>query len=318
MQLVAGYHFFLPEQERTPDGSVVNHAPAAMGMRQLGWWPVLYTRTGNPAEVVAQAREAGAIGLKLYQDLDSSQVARLVAAAHAAGMPVWGHGWIQPASVLEQAQAGQDGVVHAAGFAGELLDRDTRDTLRTSSALLSVTADSATAEAAGRAAVLAAIDSLAARGTFLEPTLRVTQLAAARARNSRRRAQTLPSRYALAANAFGFEVTRLAVERGVRITAGTDHVAYGPAAEQVELADELQLLVDSVGLAPGRALLAATRDAALAIGAPARDLGTIERGKIADLVLFSASPLDDIRNVRRVEWVMQEGVMHEPDRLRGP
>jgi imidazolonepropionase-like amidohydrolase len=267
---------------------------------------------------VSQAREAGAIGLKLYQDLDSLQVARLVAAAHAAGMPVWGHGWIQPASVLEQAQAGQDGVVHAAGLAGELVDRDTRDTLRKSSDLLRVTADSATARAAGRASVLAAIDSLAARGTFLEPTLRVTQLAAARARSSRRRAQTLPSRYALAANTFGFEVTRLAVERGVRITAGTDHVAYGPEAEQVELADELQLLVDSVGLSPARALLAATRDAALAIGAPAKNLGTIEVGKLADLVLFSASPLEDIRNVRRVEWVMREGVVHEPERLRGP
>jgi imidazolonepropionase-like amidohydrolase len=62
--------------------------------------------------------------------------------------------------------------------------------------------------------------------------------------------------------------------------------------------------------------LAATRDAALAIGTPARDLGTIERGKFADLVLLSASPLEDISNVRRVEWVISGGILFEPAALR--
>lgn len=315
MQLVAGYTFFSPEVERSPNGAVT-HAPAALGMTQLGWSPILFVRAGRAAEIVRQAKQAGAIGLKLYQGLDASQVAALAAAAHDAGMSVWGHGWVQPASALEQARAGQDGVVHAAGLVGELVGRSTRDTLRSSSILLQVTADSATARAAGRASVLAALDSFVARGTFLEPTLRASQLSALRARSSPRRLETLPGRYAVAASEFGFEVTRLAAVRGVRITAGTDHVAFGPADERVHLAEELELLVDSAGLAPARALLAATRDAALAIGAPARDLGTIERGKFADLVLLSASPLEDIRNVRRVEWVMRGGILFEPEALR--
>lgn len=315
MQLVAGYSFFSPEVERSPNGAVT-HAPAAMGMAQLGWSPILFVRTSRAAEIVRQARQAGAIGLKLYQGLDASQVSALATAAHAAGMSVWGHGWVQPASALEQARAGQDGVVHAAGLVGELVERKTRDTLRSSSILLQVTADSATAETAGRTAVLAALDSFVARGTFLEPTLRASQLSALRARSSPRRLETLPGRYAVAASEFGFRVTRLAAERGVRITAGTDHVAFGPADERVHLAEELELLVDSAGLAPASALLAATRDAALAIGTPASDLGTIERGKFADLVLLTASPLEDIRNVRRVEWVMREGILFEPEALR--
>lgn len=316
MQLVAGVHFFSPELERAPDGSGLTHLPAALGMRQLGWSPILFIRSSRAADVVRQARQAGAIGLKLYQDLDRAQVAALTAAAHAAGMSVWGHAWVQPASVLEQAQAGQDGVVHAAGLVGELMDREARDSLRTSTALLQVTADSATGQAAGRRSVLVTLDSLAARGTFLEPTLRASQLSALRARSTARRLETLPGRYAVAASAFGFEVTRRAVERGVRITAGTDHVAYGPAAERAQLADELELLVDSAGLTPEGALLAATRDAALAIGNPARDLGTIERGKIADLVLLRASPLEDIRNVRQVEWIMLGGILYHPGSLR--
>jgi hypothetical protein len=273
-------------------------------------------RTSRAAEIVRQARQAGAIGLKLYQGLDASQVTALATAAHAAGMSVWGHGWVQPASALEQARAGQDGVVHAAGLVGELLQRKTRDTLRSSSILLQVTADSATARTAGRASVLAALDSFVARGTFLEPTLRASQLSALRARGSPRRLETLPGRYAVAASEFGFEVTRLAAARGVRITAGTDHVAFGPADERVQLAEELELLVDSAGLAPARALLAATRDAAIAIGTPARDLGTIEPGKFADLVLLTASPLENIRNVRQVEWVMLGGILLDPEALR--
>jgi imidazolonepropionase-like amidohydrolase len=264
--------------------------------------------------VVREAREAGAVGLKLYQDLDTAQIGRLVRAAHAAGMPVWGHAWVQPASVLEQSRAGQDGVVHAAGLVGELLSSSTRDGFRTSSSLLQITSDSATPEAASRPAVLAALDSLAARGTFLEPTLRIEEMSAIRARASIR--TTLPRRYALAASTFGLEVTRQAVKHGVRLTAGTDHVGYGPMSERAHLNEELALFVDSLGLSPATALLAATRDAAAALGIPGKDLGTIEPGKVADLALFSADPLLDIRNLERIEWVMLEGRRYRPEELR--
>src|SRR5690606_39446207 len=54
---------------------------------------------------------------------------RLTDAAHRAGMPVWGHAWVQPASVMDQVLSEQDGVVHAAGLAGELFTPAARDTL---------------------------------------------------------------------------------------------------------------------------------------------------------------------------------------------
>lgn len=50
---------------------------------------------------------------------------------------------------------------------------------------------------------------------------------------------------------------------------------------------------------------AATRNAALAMNKP--DLGTIEPGKIASLVLLSADPLADIRNVKAIQTVMLRG-----------
>jgi imidazolonepropionase-like amidohydrolase len=112
-------------------------------------------------------------------------------------------------------------------------------------------------------------------------------------------------------------VTREAVKRGVRITAGTDHVAYGPVRDRASLVSELRLLVDSVGLSPEQALLAATRNAAQAIGGDAaRSVGTIEAGRYADLVLLNKSPLEDIRNLDQVQWVMQAGRLWRPWQLR--
>lgn len=315
MQLVAGVRFFSPESELLEDGSFRSHAPASSGMRQLGWWPLLFPPQGNAQEIVAEAQKAGAIGLKLYQDLNPDQIARLVRAAHAVGLPVWGHAWVQPSNVLEQSQAGQDGVVHAAGLVGELFSHERRDSLRSSSTLLHATADSATPESATRPAVLATLDSLVSRGTFLEPTLRAEELGAIRARASRR-PPGISQRYALAASSFGMEVTRQAVKRGVKLTAGTDHVAFGPAAERAQLNDELELFVDSLGLKPWMALLAATRDAAVALGHVGDDLGTVAPGKKADLVLLSADPLADIGNLEKVEWVMKGGVIYQPEELR--
>src|SRR3954471_8263922 len=122
MQLVAGQRFFFNggmQGIRTSRG-VIFRQPPAMTMQALGWTPILYRREDDPDSGVAAARQAGSMGLKLYAQLDLVSVKKLVAAAHRAGMPVWGHAWVQPASALEQATAGQDGVVHAAGFAGEL------------------------------------------------------------------------------------------------------------------------------------------------------------------------------------------------------
>ena len=52
---------------------------------------------------------------------------------------------------------------------------------------------------------------------------------------------SLQEDYVRAAAAFGMEVTREAVKRGVRISAGSDHVAYGPVGDRASLFGELRL-----------------------------------------------------------------------------
>ena len=90
---------------------------------------------------------------------------------------------------------------------------------------------------------------------------------------------------------------------GVTILAGSDVPQAGvPGAS---LHDELELLV-AAGLTPYQALAAATINPARVHGL-ADSLGTIEPGKIADLVLLSGDPLQDIRHTRDIRAVILRG-----------
>jgi imidazolonepropionase-like amidohydrolase len=91
---------------------------------------------------------------------------------------------------------------------------------------------------------------------------------------------------------------------GVKIMTGTDapapYVFPGFAVH-----DELALLVRA-GLTPFEALRAATRNPAEFLGA-LKSYGTVEKGKVADLVLLEANPLADISNTKRINSVVADG-----------
>jgi hypothetical protein len=92
---------------------------------------------------------------------------------------------------------------------------------------------------------------------------------------------------------------------GVEFLAGTDTNPNNPVPVGIGLHDELELLVES-GFTPMEALQTATRNPARYFGT-LKDMGTIEPGKLADMVLLSANPLDDIRNTRKISMVVLRG-----------
>ncbi len=75
-----------------------------------------------------------------------------------------------------------------------------------------------------------------------------------------------------------------------------------------------EIWMASAALGPLGAIRTATLGSAYFLGADV-DLGSLESGKLADLLVLRSNPLDDIRNTMDIEYVMQGGILYEADTL---
>jgi imidazolonepropionase-like amidohydrolase len=101
------------------------------------------------------------------------------------------------------------------------------------------------------------------------------------------------------------EVVRMLYKAGVPFLAGTDTPAGVHIFPGFSLHEELQRFV-AAGFTPLEALQTATLNPARFFSAE-EQLGTVEKGKLADLVLLSANPLEDIANTQKVAGVVSNG-----------
>jgi imidazolonepropionase-like amidohydrolase len=103
---------------------------------------------------------------------------------------------------------------------------------------------------------------------------------------------------------FHFQLVKIFKEAGVPIVAGTDAGVSGVVAG-FALHDELELLVKA-GLTPEESLNSATLLAAQWLGID-KLIGSVETGKLADLILLDENPLTDIKNIRKISAVFVNG-----------
>ena len=108
---------------------------------------------------------------------------------------------------------------------------------------------------------------------------------------------------------------RQAHRHGVRLLAGTDASLVG-LFPGVSLHWELEYFVQA-GLTPLEVLRIATQEAADTLGA-GDDLGSLEVGKLGDIVLLDANPLEDIKNTQTTWRVIKGGWVFDPEKLRPP
>ncbi|QES88129.1 amidohydrolase family protein [Rhizosphaericola mali] len=94
-------------------------------------------------------------------------------------------------------------------------------------------------------------------------------------------------------------------DAGILIALGTDSGAMFVRAQGFSEHLELQLMTEA-GLTPMEAIEVATGNAAKAIHID-QDFGTIEAGKVADLLILNANPLDNIKNTRKIYQVWKDG-----------
>jgi imidazolonepropionase-like amidohydrolase len=95
---------------------------------------------------------------------------------------------------------------------------------------------------------------------------------------------------------------------GVGILAGTD-LANPYLYPGFSLHEELAILVEA-GLTPMQALQTATRNPARFMGRE-KELGTVQKGRLADLVLLDADPLADIHNTTKIRAVVANGRLYD-------
>jgi len=148
------------------------------------------------------------------------------------------------------------------------------------------------------------------RNAWLVPTMVAPHAALAQARAGARSANSLKKAEEAAA-IHGKNVAG-AIRDGVRIAFGTD----AGVGDHAKNAEEFGLLVGA-GMTPAAAIRAATVDAANLLGQSDR-IGTLEPGKDADIIAVNGSPLDDVKRMEQVNFVMRRGVVHKLDGKRQP
>jgi imidazolonepropionase-like amidohydrolase len=97
-----------------------------------------------------------------------------------------------------------------------------------------------------------------------------------------------------------------AMQAGVKIAMGTDSAVYPHGLN----AHELDVYVNQLGMAPLAALQSATVNAADLMGWSAKT-GSLEAGKWADIIAVDKNPLDDVRVLQDVKFVMKAGVVYK-------
>jgi len=271
-------------------------------------------RDADEARAFAERAIAqGATAIKIYFRLPLGSARAVIDVCRAHGVISTAH--------LEQLEAGQlfeyglDGIEHITSLGPSLLPQVERERYRQA-----VLADNS-ARSEGRYEVFASLDldSEEARalwaiiGThrpFVDATLAVFER-----RADKPDAKATPK--ASATRAAGFrkmlEATRRAHEAGARIVVGGhSHVPFAARGEAVWR--EMELLAEA-GLTPMQVIQAATANGAAFLKRE-RELGTLEAGKLADLIVVAGDPSRQVSDIRRIERVMAGGRWIERNRYQ--
>jgi imidazolonepropionase-like amidohydrolase len=262
--------------------------------------------------------------VKVYTSLTEEMLAELVAGADAAGLRVTGHLGGATATVTA-IELGIDGLEHGLFAIAEIVDTSPNDPIADQyCALAEIDLASSGVEAV--------IDAIVDGGVWVTPTIVTLQSIHPEfeppssdwgeylTEGLRRALSERPS--FLDADGAGcleralenqLDFVRRVHERGGLVVTGTDPVApaitpgYGLHAELANLV--------RAGFTPLAAITAATRDAAGALGLGS-EIGTLEGGKEADLVIVEGDPATDIARMGNTVWVFADGVRHDPSALR--
>ncbi len=259
------------------------------------WTQAITDETDLPL-AVAQARGTSATAVKIYANLPGYLVRNIIAEAHRQNFKVWTHLQVYPATPYDSIEAGADTLSHICMVPRYVLAPETQHyTLEPLDNLSEFSPD-----APEVADMLAAI---ARYNNILDVTITLQKYIE----------ENWPDpgncNYDIAV-----ALTKAAYEKGIRIVAGTDWSASAddpfPALYQ-----ELEAFTDDVGMSNMEAIQTATLHAAAALGLEDK-IGTVEQGKLANLVFLKENPLEDISNLRSIVLTLKRGTPYKREAYR--
>ena len=271
-------------------------------------------------EWVNRYHDAGFAQIKIYSSVTKENVQAVAAEAHRLGMTVTGHVPFNM-NAYDAVNAGFDQINHIT-FIFAVMDPELDELRRAKKPeemLTQVQGFDGTSANAQKA-----VSFLKEHGTVVDPTLTVYEMTMRTARKPLIRFEPGVAKVAPAlaeqlknvgsggANAdlreamFGayLKSVKTLHDAKIPIVVGTDQTVPGHSVHRA-----MELFVEA-GFTPMEALQSATIIPARAMKVD-KEVGTIEPGKRADLVILGGNPLENISNVRKTERVMQSGVLYD-------
>lgn len=306
LNLNAGTESFFQRKE-VEKGYVIGPRMALAALINGGSGPGRIANTAEDGrQAVRDAKNEGYEFIKLYSQLSTETFTAIVDEAHKLALKTVGHIPDAFRGKLEQAFIPHfEMVAHAEEFSKQARDFSDQEARRFAAlAKENGTWLSPTLTPIVQIADQArSLDGLKALPTlqYVHPLLQSKWLTA----NNYNR-NTSPERVAYFDKLiqFHFRLVRAFRQAGVPMVAGTDAGVSG-VVWGFSLHDELDLLAKA-GLTPEEVLTSATRLSATWLGMDSK-VGTIEPGKLADLVLLDANPLEDVANSRKISGVFVNG-----------
>jgi imidazolonepropionase-like amidohydrolase len=269
--LMAGPTFFTdPRTATSTQGGVPGNMPYMQAIAD----------TTNLVLAVARAKGSGASGIKLYANLSAPLVKNIVTEANKQNLNVWGHAWLQQAIPSDLVNAGVSSISHAPLLVREAkggIPADWKNTKHDARFWEDSTPD-----------LTKLFNVMKAHHTMFDATL-LTYKKWADSDSTARWTYEV-----------GKRITARAYKAGVAICAGTD------VDQEQFVQDEMRVLVSDAGFLPIDAIIAATSHGAIALRLE-KDRGTVDTGKLADLLILDKNPLINIDNIGSVYMVIKNG-----------
>jgi len=281
------------------------------------------------AAAVESAADRGATSFNAYTSLRSAELKAAIAAAHKRNLRITGH--LCAVGYHEAAALGIDNIERGIIFDTDLYSKKQPDTcpnqrevfgdvmhMSVSDSAIKGTIADLVRHGVAVTSTLAVIESYTGRDHAIDPA--IPALLASRLRGPYRdglKQRSNPNDDGARAWAqllrleMAFE--RAFVEAGGRLMAGVDPAGWGGTIAGSGDQRELELLVEA-GFSPEAAIKVTTSNGASFLHK--HEIGTLDRGRQADIVVVRGNPSAHIGDVRNVELVMKEGVGYDPAALR--